>query len=415
MADGRSTASHVAAGAETTHHLPRTVAETAVREELERILCSHEFRTSRRCQAFLRYVVENTLAGKADQIKERTIGIDVFDRPPHYDPSDDATVRVKAGEVRKRLGLYYAGDGKEDDVHIELPAGTYIPEFRSVIRERATLPVLDIPISNIKDIHGASRFGNWKWLGAAGVGILSAVAVLWFVSRPAVSQRSVVQEFWAPLLQQSETPVVLSAAYVPVYAIGHAPTPEDPARVGDFTLLTDQFVGGGDLLAIASLTKMLNRMHRQYEVKIGTEVSFSDLRTSPTVLVGYSYTRWKEISKELRFFIDADKRPLMVTDNGKPTGWALPDLPPDKHTNQDFAIVSRVFHPDTRTMLVEIAGITQYGTSAAADLVSTPDLLNDALKGAPQGWEKKNLQLVLHTKVISGVAAGQKVVASYFW
>src|SRR5271168_128802 len=105
-------------------------SEEAVREELNRVLASHEFRSSKRSQEFLRFVVDNTLNGNAAILKERTIGIEVFGRSTSYDPSDDATVRVKAGEVRKRLGLYYAGKGATDPVRIELPAGTYIPEFR---------------------------------------------------------------------------------------------------------------------------------------------------------------------------------------------------------------------------------------------------------------------------------------------
>src|SRR5690242_19956068 len=119
-------------------NLPRDVPEDAVRAELERILHSHEFRATRRSQEFLRYVVENTLAGHSDALKERTIGIDVFARPASYDPSDDATVRVKAGEVRKRLGLYYSTQGAQTLLRIELPSGTYVPEFRPIHREMAT-------------------------------------------------------------------------------------------------------------------------------------------------------------------------------------------------------------------------------------------------------------------------------------
>ncbi len=58
----------------------------------------------------------------------------------------------------------------------------------------------------------------------------------------------------------------------------------------------------------------------------------ADFRTSPTVSIGYSYTRWKEISKELGFFIDSERRPVVITDNGAPTNWSLPNLGPDKHT-----------------------------------------------------------------------------------
>ena len=76
-------------------------------------------------------MVENTLQGHGDMLKERTIGIEVFGRPTSYDPSDDATVRVKAGEVRKRLGLYYSEHGSGNPLRIELPSGTYVPEFHA--------------------------------------------------------------------------------------------------------------------------------------------------------------------------------------------------------------------------------------------------------------------------------------------
>src|SRR6202162_1933035 len=109
---------------------PVRVSEEAVREELTRVLSCHEFRSSKRSQEFLRYVVEHTLSGHADMLKERTIGIEVFGRSTSYEPSDDATVRVKAGDVRKRLGLYYAEQGSQDLVRIELTAGTYVPEVR---------------------------------------------------------------------------------------------------------------------------------------------------------------------------------------------------------------------------------------------------------------------------------------------
>jgi hypothetical protein len=242
------------------------------------------------------------------------------------------------------------------------------------------------------------------------VAIVVSVAV-WLKLR---TPDTVVDQFWAPVLRGS-APLLLSTAYVPVYGVNPKMTPERPTRFEDFVPLNDQFVGGGDLMAVARISAMLNRTHHPYRVKIGSDVSFQDLRTGPTALIGYSYTRWREISQQLRFFIDAERRPRMVTDNGKATEWALPDLPADRHTSEDYAIVTRVFHPDTQAMLVEVAGITQYGTEAAADLITTPDYLAEALHDAPPGWQNKNLQLVLHVRVISGTPASPKVVAKYFW
>jgi hypothetical protein len=376
-----------------------------VRAALDQILKSHGFRSSRRSQDFLRYVVERTLEGHADALKERTIGIDVFGRSSSYDPSDDATVRVKAGEVRKRLGLYYASEGRPDEIRIDLPHGAYVPEFH-----RIEAPVaLEIKHPELAVARGGVR--RWAIALALLVVLAVAAAIAWFETRP---PSTVVDQFWAPVLHGS-APVLLSTAYVPVYGVDPKMAPERPTKLDDFVLLTDQFVGGGDLLAVTRISAMLDRMHRPFRVKIGNDVSFQDLRAAPAVLIGYSYTRWRDISKELRFFIDAESRPRIVTDNGKPTEWSLPNLPADRRTSEDYAIVTRVFHPDTQAMLVEVAGITQYGTEAGADMISNPELLAEALHDAPKGWQNKNLQLVLHVKVISGTPASPKVVKTYFW
>jgi hypothetical protein len=381
---------------------------TSVRLELQKILQSQGFRSSRRSRDFLRYVVERTLDGHAESLKERSIGIDVFGRAAEYDPSDDATVRVKAGEVRKRLGMYYATEGREDEIRIELPHGTYVPEFTHHLEPQVAPPEEK---HTEEVVQPPAR--RWNW--AAPTAVIMALAIIagtvWWKMRPA---GTVVDQFWAPVLRGS-APVLLSAAYVPVYGVDPKMAPERPTRFEDFVLLTDQFVGGGDLLGVTRIAGLLNGLHRQFRVRIGADVTFQDLKAAPTVLIGYSYTRWRDISKELRYFIDAERRPRMVTDNGKPTQWSLPDLPGDRRTKEDYAIVTRVFHPDTQAMLVEVAGITQYGTEGAADLITRPDLLAEGFEGAPKDWQNKNLQLVVHVKVISGTAASPKVVAKYFW
>jgi hypothetical protein len=386
----------------TSHQEDRVPAEM-VRQELNRVLASHEFHSSKRSQDFIRYVVEHTLDGHAEILKERTIGIDVFGRSTSYEPSDDATVRVKAGEVRKRLGLYYAGQGATNPVRIELPPGTYVPEFRW-----SAEPVADPPA--VEPARSERQPGKLWIAVAVGVTLMAALTIgIWMTSR---HPPTVLDQFWAPVLD-TQLPVSLCAAYVPVYGLNR--NASDPTRPEDFVLLTDQFVGGGDLIATARLTAMLTRMQHPYTLKIGNDVSFKDLRSAPAVLVGYSYTRWQEISRELRYFIEVSNARVGITDNGKPTPWTIAHLPADRRTDEDYAIVTRVFHPDTHAMLVEIAGITQYGTEAAAEFVTNADLLTEGIHGAAGDWQKKNLQLVLHVKVISGTPSSPKVVGSYYW
>jgi hypothetical protein len=386
------------------------LSSEAVREALARVLASTEFRTSKRSQEFLRYVVEHTLSGQSDLLKERTIGIEVFGRSTDYEPGEDATVRVKAGEVRKRLGLYYAEQGVHDAVRIELPLGTYIPEFRFVeVSPPVSEPAPAAPMPQPVAASPEAKTRGPRLVALAALLCFVAAGVIWLRSRPA---NTPLTQFWAPVLT-GNAPVLLCAAYVPVYGLDREAN--STPRPDDFVLMNDQFVGGGDLIAISRLTAMLTRTARPYRLKVGNDVTFQDLRLGPAILVGYSYTRWREISKEMRYFIDGARRPVGVTDNGAPTQWSLPNLPADRRTDEDYAIVSRVFHPDTHAMLVEVAGITQYGTDAGADLVTNPDLMAEALRNAPNGWQKKNLQLVLHVKVIAGSPTSPKVVAAHFW
>ena len=395
---------------------PSHFSATSIREELDRVLASPEFRTSKRSQDFLKYVVEHALSGQADLLKERTIGIEVFGRSTDYDPGEDATVRVKAGEVRKRLGLYYAEQGAHDPVRIELPLGTYIPEFRpgegaSAHPEPEHVPEPTEAAGRPKPAPQGFELAprGPRLVALAALLCFLVAGILWLRTRPG---NAPLDQFWAPVVTGS-APVLVCAAYVPVYGLDRDAHPAP--RAEDFVALTDQFVGGGDLIAVSRLSAMLARMGRPFRLKVGNDVTFQDLRTGPAILVGYSYTRWKEISRELRFFIDGTRRPIGITDNGAPTAWSLPHLPADRRTDEDYAIVSRVFHPDTHAMLVEIAGITQYGTDAAADLVSSPDLMAEALSKAPRGWQQRNLQLVLHVKVIAGSPSSPKVVAAHFW
>src|ERR1700684_1807340 len=100
---------------------PQTAQERdAILRELREGISSPYFCNSKRYPALLQYIVENTLAGKSDCLKERTLGIDVFGRPSTYDPNAEAVVRFTAGEVRKRLLLHYNERGRNSRIRISL-------------------------------------------------------------------------------------------------------------------------------------------------------------------------------------------------------------------------------------------------------------------------------------------------------
>ena len=359
-------------------------SDDAVRQELAEILKSPEFRTSKRCQDFLQFVVEQTLAGRGPELKERTIGVEAFGRSASYDTNEDGAVRIKATEVRRRLGLYYAGPGKHSKLRIDLPVGGYAPRFSFPEPEENPTRVAPPKVT------------RRRWMVATAGAIVALAVAVGLISRR--EPANVIDRFWQPVIKNSG-PVLIAAAYVPVYN-------------ADRLLLSDQFVGGGDLIAATRVSGLLSRLNCRYVTKVGA-IAFEDIRNAPTVLIGYSSDQWTAISSRLRFYVDDDRG--AITDNGKPTGWFPRHLSPEMHTDEDYAVISRLFDRQTHAMLIEVTGITQYGTESAAEVVTDPGLLVDALKSAPGGWERKNLQLVLHMNVISNYPATPKVVASYYW
>src|SRR6202050_1294218 len=110
------------------------------RRQLERVLASPGFLRNERMSRFLRFLAEQHLEGRGNQLKESVIAVEVFGRKPDHDPSQDSIVRTEAGRLRGRLAEYYVGEGKDDAIVIELPKGGYIPVFR--LREQAPEPRL---------------------------------------------------------------------------------------------------------------------------------------------------------------------------------------------------------------------------------------------------------------------------------
>src|SRR6202012_701546 len=101
----------------------------ALRHHLDELTLGPAFRGSHRSQQFLRHVVEKALQGSVDQLKERTIGIELFQRSPSYDTGEDAIVRVPASDVRRRLLQHYGRHGDHSPFRIQLPPGSYVPEI----------------------------------------------------------------------------------------------------------------------------------------------------------------------------------------------------------------------------------------------------------------------------------------------
>jgi hypothetical protein len=389
-----------------------------IRAELEHIVASPEFKASKRCQDFLQFVVERALMGLAEDLKERTIGIEVFGRSPSYNTGTDGIVRINASEVRKRLAIYYADSARCSECRITLPTGSYVPLFTKPARvtAEASAPLILEPaaVSLGERRQGAavaqdrSPRPTFRW-GILALAVAVVLATTALAVRPLYVHHSqtIVDQFWQPMFQ-GKTPIMIVPGYVPAY---------DPAANppnGQFTLMSDQYVGGGDLVATVQISTMLARLDRPFNVRLGSGTSLDDLRNTPTVLIGYSNTQWQEVTRKFRFFVD-DSTHGMIRDYGKPTDWYPHHETPEHHTNEDYGLISRAFDPETHAMLILVSGCMQYGTEGTARVITNPDLLAAALRDSPKDWPQKNLQLVIQFNVVANSAASSRVVAAHYW
>jgi adenylate cyclase len=155
--------------------LPAEDSAGPVRNQLEKILSTPEFVRNGRLSKFLRFVVEQHLEGKAAELKESLVGIEVFGRRPGFDPRQDSVVRTEAAKLRARLAKYYAGEGGADAVVIELPKGGYSPVFRESEehapadhKKRWSAPPLIIALTGLALVLAAT---GWWWIKSAPIPI----------------------------------------------------------------------------------------------------------------------------------------------------------------------------------------------------------------------------------------------------
>jgi hypothetical protein len=340
-------------------------------------------------------------------------------------------VRVQAGEVRRRLEQYHHEFSNGSRVRIELPVGSYAPEFR--------LNSVELPTKLTTETLPRER-KLLPWIAALSIGLMLAAAVIALAVHRQVPRTSVLDQFWAPVFSSSE-PVLISLSkpvlYRPSFALyrryakshpGSFDTeverlnqklPLDPGEKiawDEMIAFPDFGVGSGDVYAAFRLSAMLGRMNKPTQVRIGDEFSFDDLRNSPAVMIGAFSNRWTlEMTSNLRFTFAEKDGVLWIQDRTLPEKQWFCRLGQHWEVTEDFGIVTRLLDSKTGQAVFTIGGITAPGSDAAAQFVSDPEYLAEALRAAPPNWQKKNMQVVVQTTVIDSVAGAPHVVAAYFW
>jgi hypothetical protein len=418
----------------------------AVLRELQKILASPQFSNSKRYPSLLQYVVKNTLDGKSDLLKERTLGVEVFDRPPTYDTNADTVVRYTAGEVRKRLLLYYHEHGRTSQVRISLPAGSYVPEFLHGPEDQEETPADAAPaptsIAEVRlaatsaaEVHqpvslltlaaqpspptasevspGSSparmRLITRRLLWVACAAFLVTIVALGFTWRYRTAHpKTALDDFWGPVVHDQRTILICSGSVI--FA---------PERVsGTLTAGKDieyPFVSMEGASAISHVSGLLQSDGVQTQLKSAGATPLTELREHSFVLLGAFNNQWSlRLVEPLRFHFASEPAESIVDRMQPQVRWVRdPSLP--YSGADDYALVARYRDNTTDSWVVVLAGVGRNGTEAAAEFASSPRYMQQLRDQLGKDFSNRNVEAVLKVSVIDGKTGAPSILAVHAW
>jgi len=398
-----------------------------IRRQLERLLDNPHFSHSKRFPSFLRFIIQEELEGRGDQLKERTLGIEVFGRPAGYDTTSDPIVRVTAAEIRKRIAQYYQDSDSPDELRISLPPGSYIPHFEWP--HSASSPLSPTPPVSLNEsspphapesipqafaAHAPARSRAWWAVLAAVLSLAAAIGgAFWLSARP-----STLDKFWAPIFGSND-PIALCfpQSMFTGQTLLDASTPNQVRHL-------DEHMRGvvlDDLQPLMSFSGLLEMRHRRYTLLGEDTATLTDLRQGPTIFLGAFDNTWTlRMTRDLRYRFgnDPDMSHFWIEDtqSHNQLRWSIDrEVQQATHNYRDYAIVARFRDANTGKLAIVAAGIARGGTVAAGEFLTQPGEMEAIKAYLPKDWDQKNMEIVLGTEIIDGISSPPKVVATYFW
>ena len=405
-----------------------------VREQLERILAHSHFKGSKRYTRFLRYIVEDTLSGKSGRIKERSLGVAVFDRPADYDTNSDSIVRVAASEVRKRLAQYYDTPRRHHELRIELPLGSYTPEFllprypdavSTNISQHEPSPTNRpdrTPINEVdpepERLPSASPrpylFRPYVWLPSLFcIAVLALGSMLW-----APSKQKAIFALWGPMVERKESVLICVGQ---VSAQNPHPTSESGQMVSPIeTRFSPNSMLLPDAASATKVSAVLGRLGANPQLLGTAGTNLTDLQATPGVFIGAFNNPWTlRLRTPLRYQLVRNstdqKYGIIDIQHPKLRIYQIDKSKPYDEFTQDYGIVARFLSPTTEQETVIIAGIGANGTLAAASMASDERFLGEFVHSTGKDAIAKNFEILVATQIIDNRTGLSKVLDVQFW
>jgi hypothetical protein len=423
------------------------------RQHLNEVVEGSAFKGSHRSGQFLKYIIEQTLSGHGDSLKERVIGIELFGRSPSYDTGEDAIVRVTASDVRHRLLQHYGTYGPGSDFRITLPQGTYVPEIVRISTDQkdAHNPATSEGVSTtahseasrvhsnqehpaikshpLDTVRGASHGRVWLAVGLALtlINIVFAGGMLWMHWAAGPSPRSVVPWsafFFSPRL----THIITSDPNLSIvqdlcggslsvsdyanhnYIPDTSNLPQETVRQCRLILAADN-AANVDAVIAARIGALAQRASATMSVLAARNLRLTDLKTDDNyILLGSPRSNpWSALFNDqldFRFIYDSASKQEVIR-NVRPRIHELPQYTPTAPgggTGQSFAIIAVVQNLDQNGQVMLLAGANAEGTEAAGNFVTDLPRLLVALEncGISRSESQSQFELLLQVDTMAG-------------
>ncbi len=397
--------------------------------QIDRLVTSQTLHGSESLCKLLRYLAVHAIEQPGVPVKEYQIATEVFGRPADFDPQVDSTIRVQAGRLRVKLTEYYASEGTEDPVVVELPKGSYAVAFHHrVIPSKA---------HDVDDIDRApeppARSRSWMIAALSMAVVLLAAAgaiVALLASRKASAggtetsenvAPTALQHFWKPFVAGKEEPWVIfsNAAFVGRPEIGMR---YYDARRDSGGVIFDHYTGVGEVLAVHDLDQVFADQNRQIRVKRGSLFSLDDAKNNNLIFVGSPSENLtlQEIpgTKEFVFQREASgarKGDLAIINEHPQAGEAAKFLASrsGEPIVEDYSVVAFMPGLNPSQSVLILAGTTTFGTEGAVEFVCRDSDVAELLLrlSTSSTGDVKPFEALLRSKVERGVPVSTSLVA----
>jgi hypothetical protein len=402
-------------------------------ELVQRIIESPHLIGSARLRDFLLHVTACAIRETPEDSTEQQIGIQVFQRSPGFNSSEDSIVRSQARLLRLKLSAYFNAEGASEPLIIEIPKGHYLPVFSPSPRAATTPKAIlgdgaikdthpPIPLREAKDVllfgpaRSATPLRERGWLALAGVGLslllcLSIVVVIRWQRQALVSKP--FKQLWAPFLV-GEPPLVIysNALFVGDAKSGMRYAANDGSD-GQSAAFVDHYTGIGELISVHELTRMFDHQHAEFVLKRSPLVTWDEARSRNLIFIGSVAENGslKLLPSTQDFTLMATADAAGIINHHPRPGEPEVYLRPEHPLTKDYAIVALLpgVQPD-HTMFV-FSGLTTLGTQAAVEYALEPDTAGELLRQASFGNKIHNFEALLEVSIRGGVPLQPRLVS----